>query len=116
MEINLLDNPWYIQNLHWKPVELTGSLYGIVAPAKEAQKPVGEWNTLDITLKGRQLTVVTNGFPTINAYLDAYKSLAERGFPGLKREKGYIGLQSHRSRVEFRNIEVREFPASEKGK
>jgi hypothetical protein len=32
--------------------------------------------------------------------------------PGLLREKGCLGLQSHDGRVEFRNLYVKELPAA----
>ncbi len=41
VEIQLVDDSAYPKN---KPQELTGALWGIVAPAKRAAKPLGEWN------------------------------------------------------------------------
>ncbi len=55
-----------------------------VTPKKKADKPVGEWNSFVITLKGTRLTVVLNGETVIeNADL-----------PGLQA-RGPIGLQHH---------------------
>jgi hypothetical protein len=109
MEIQLLDDVWHKEHLKdLKPVQLTGAIYGVVAPSKDALKPVGEWNTIDITAKGRQITIVLNGVKTVDANLDDYKEAAENDHPGLKREKGHLGLQSHSNRVEFRNVCVKE--------
>jgi hypothetical protein len=108
MEIQLLDDVWHKKNLKdLKPVQYTGAIYGVVAPSKDALKPVGEWNTIDITAKGRQITIVLNGVKTVDANLDDYKA-SEKEHPGLKREKGHLGLQSHSNRVEFRNVYVKE--------
>jgi hypothetical protein len=109
MEIQLLDDVWHKEHLKdLKPVQLTGAIYGVVAPSKEALKPVGEWNTIDITAKGRQITIVLNGVKTVDANLDDYKEAAEKDHPGLNRVKGHLGLQSHSNRVEFRNVIVKE--------
>ncbi|MBL9188652.1 MAG: DUF1080 domain-containing protein [Opitutaceae bacterium] len=79
-----------------------------VTPKVRADKPVGEWNTFEITLKGDRLTVVLNGKTVIeNAQL-----------PGVP-EQGPLALQHHggfkdgkyspaSSLVQFRNIAIRE--------
>jgi hypothetical protein len=111
MEIQLLDDVWHLNPKNFKglkPVQLTGAIYGVVAPSKEALKPVGEWNTIDITAKGRQITIVLNGVKTVDANLDDYKEAAAKEHPGLNRVKGHLGLQSHSNRVEFRNVLVKE--------
>ena len=110
MEIQLLDDAWHLDPAHFKglkPVQLTGAIYGVVPPLREALKPVGEWNTIHITAKGRQVTVELNGVKTVDANLDDHKD-AFGAHPGLTRDKGHIGLQSHSNRVEFRNIYVKE--------
>src|SRR3989442_659324 len=38
-----------------------GAIYGFIAPSESAGKNAGEWQTYDITLVGRLLTVVLNG-------------------------------------------------------
>jgi hypothetical protein len=110
MEIQLLDDVWHLDPAHFKglkPVQLTGAIYGVVPPSREALKPVGEWNMIHITAKGRHVTVELNGIKTVDANLDDHKD-AFSTHPGLTREKGHIGLQSHSNRVEFRNIYVKE--------
>ncbi len=55
-----------------------------VTPKHQADKPVGQWNEFEITLKGDRLTVVLNGVTVIeNAQL-----------PGIP-EKGALELQHH---------------------
>ena len=108
MEIQLLDDVWHKEHLKGlKDVQLTGSIYGVVPPSRDALKPVGEWNTIHITAKGRHVTVELNGVKTVDADLDEHKD-AFKAHPGLTRDKGHIGLQSHSNRVEFRNIYVKE--------
>ncbi len=108
MEIQILDDAWHKANLQGlKPTQLTGSIYGVVPPSKDATKPVGEWNTMDITAKGPKITVKLNGTTIVDANLEDHKDQSKE-HPGLLRTKGHLGLQSHSERVEFRNIYVKE--------
>jgi 3-keto-disaccharide hydrolase len=108
MEIQILDDAWHKKNLKdLKPVQLTGSIYGVVPPSKDANKPIGEWNKYVITAKGRKVTIELNGVKIVDANLDDHKDQFE-AHSGLKAEKGHLGLQSHSERVEFRNIYVKE--------
>jgi hypothetical protein len=109
MEIQILDDHWYLDSQHYKGLrrtQLTGSIYDVVPPSKEVTKPVGEWNQMQITAKGRQVTVVLNNTTIVDANLDDYKNRADK-HPGLKRAKGHLGLQSHDGRVEFRSLFVK---------
>lgn len=38
-----------------------GGVYGFLTPSTNASKPAGEWQEVDITLIGRQITVIVNG-------------------------------------------------------
>ena len=81
-----------------------------VTPKKHADRPRGEWNTFEITMRGDRLTVKLNGEEVIsNARL-----------PGVPKV-GRIGLQHHGSfdaktgkwtgppsLVQFRNIAIKE--------
>lgn len=45
--------------------DVLGSVYGFIAPSESAGKKAGEWQTLEITLIGRMVTIVLNGKTTI---------------------------------------------------
>ena len=80
-----------------------------VTPKKKADKPLGEWNTFVITIKGNRLTVVLNGETVIeNAELPG---LVARGPVGLQHHGG-IGKDgkwnSPPALVQFRNISIKE--------
>jgi hypothetical protein len=110
MEIQILDDLWHQNPKHFKGLkrtQLTGSIYGVVPPSKEVSKPVGEWNQMQITAKGRHVTVILNGTKIVDANLDDYTKEHAKTHPGLLRTKGHLGLQSHSGRVEFRNLFVK---------
>src|SRR5206468_2766048 len=93
MEIQILDDHWHMDPKNYKglkPTQRTGSIYDVVPPSQDATKPVGEWNQMDITAKGRHITVVLNGTKIVDANLDDHKNRADT-HPGLQREKGHLG-------------------------
>ena len=68
-------------------------------PLKKMDKPVGEWNTFIITMKGDRLTVELNGEVVIR----------HAQLPGVPAE-GEIALQRHGNPIEFRNIYIKALP------
>ncbi len=79
-------------------------------PKVKADKPVGEWNTMKITMNGETITMILNG----------KKVLDKSKMPGIP-ERGPIVLQHHggynektkkwspaSALIQFRNIEIRE--------
>jgi hypothetical protein len=109
MEIQILDDPWYLDEKNHKglkPTQRTGSVYGVVPPAKDALKPAGQWNAFHIIARGRHLTIELNGTRIVDTNLDDHKEAAKE-HAGILRTKGHIGLQSHDGRVEFRHLYVK---------
>lgn len=73
-------------------------------PLKNADRPVGEWNTFHITMKGDLVTVVLNGVTVVDqAPLANYW---ERGKP--LPATGPIELQHHGNDLWFKNIYIAE--------
>jgi hypothetical protein len=66
-------------------------------PKKRADKPVGEWNQMTITMKGDRLTVVLNG----------EEVLSGAQLPGVPA-RGAIGFQHEHNTIQFKNVYVRE--------
>ncbi len=79
-----------------------GAIYGFLEPNVMAARRDGEWQSYDITLVGRRVTVVANG-KTV---------LADQTIPGItggaldsrESEPGPIYLQGDHGPIEFRNI------------
>jgi 3-keto-disaccharide hydrolase len=85
-----------------------GALYRRIAPKIDATKPAGEWQTFDLTLVGRRLSVVLNGKTTIdNALVDGITGGAINPYEG---EPGPLMLQGDHGKVRFRNIVVTPAP------
>jgi hypothetical protein len=108
IEIQLIDDARYekVHNYKLKPTQHTGSIYGVVPPSKLTGKGPGEWNKMRIIAKGRKITVELNGQIVTDADVDDYKNRTKE-HPGLLRDKGHLGVQSHDGRVEFRNLIVK---------
>lgn len=81
-----------------------GGVYGFLVPNEQAHKGAGVWQTYDITLIGRRVTVVLNGKTVI----------ADQTIPGItggaldsnEGEPGPIYLQGDHTMVEYRNIRI----------
>ena len=79
-----------------------GGLYGFIDPSENAGKPGGEWQSFDITLLGRFVTVVLNGKTIID----------DKEIPGItggalhsrEGEPGPLLLQGDHGKVSYRNI------------
>ena len=102
MEIQLIDDEgWPGKLANWQN---TGAIYNVVPPKKINNKAIGEWNSMTIIAKGRQITVINNGETLVDANLDDYVKEKAKSHPGILRKDGHIGFQSYNKRVEFRNI------------
>ena len=75
IEIQVLDDGGS-QYTKLQPFQYHGSIYGMIPPKRGFQKPVGEWNSEEITAKGRQVTVKLNGTTIVDASLDDVKDEA----------------------------------------
>lgn len=110
MELQILDNTAE-KYKDLAPYQYHGSIYGVVPARRGHLKQVGEWNEQEVIADGRRITVRLNGATIVNADIDAAgtpQTMDGRDHPGLKREKGHIGFLGHGSRVEFRNIRIKE--------
>ena len=78
-------------------------------PTEVADKPIGEWNRMYIRMVGPYVTVKLNGKKVVdNVILDNYYH-PDAPVP----MRGPIYLQTHTTKLYFRNIFVREIPADE---
>ncbi len=81
---------------------LLGGLYGFIAPSEMIAKSAGEWQTYDITLIGKMVTVVGNGKMIIcNQEIPGITGGALDSNEG---EPGPIFLQGDHGPIDYRNI------------
>ncbi|MBM3796406.1 MAG: DUF1080 domain-containing protein [Acidobacteria bacterium] len=89
----------------------TGALYSLAKTAKGSQRPNGEWNTMDIEIRGQITTVYLSG-AKVNEFSGG-QAVPERKqwhepVRGPRPDSGYIGLQNHdgHSTVYFKEVSV----------
>jgi len=81
-----------------------GGIYGFIAPAVDVPRSADEWQTYEVTLVGRHVTVVHNGIEVIS----------NRPIPGItggslnsnEDEPGPIMIQGDHGPIEFRKFTV----------
>lgn len=94
----------------------TGALYDLSKPTRNAMKPVGEWNHMEITCQGSHIQVALNGERVnhidLAQFTQAYKRPDGSGhkFDIVYKDHpttGYIGLQDHGSTCWYKNIKLK---------
>lgn len=79
-----------------------GAIYSRITPSVSAEKPAGEWQSLDITLVDRHVTVILNGTKIIdNVFIPGCTGGA---LTSDVTQPGPLYLQGDHGSVKFRNI------------
>lgn len=112
-------DPWYgVHNGYEVQIDAqgdewhaTGALYSLAKTVKGHQKPNGEWNTLDIELRGQTTRVLLNGVQVNEFRGDQTVPERKQWYEpvrGPRPDRGYIGLQNHdgHSTVYFKEVSV----------
>ena len=98
-EVQILDDYGKPPNTHGN-----GALYSRILPSENASRPSGEWQTLDVRLVGRQVSITLNGKKIIEKKeIDGLTAMANNPDEG---EPGPITLQGDHRAVEFRSLVV----------
>ena len=88
--------------------QVHGSAYGMFAAARGYQRPIGEWNFEEVTIKGPKIKVELNGTVILDCDLSTVKEImANSAHPGKDRTKGSFGFAGHNDPVAFRNIQIK---------
>ena len=90
----------------------TGAVAGLLAPEQPAKAPPGEWHKLRITFQGRKLRVAINERTLIDTYFFEPRVNSPR-FLALNKDSGSIGLRHFGSKIEFRDIRIKELKTDE---
>lgn len=83
---------------------LIGGVYGFLTPTRNMAKPAGEWQTYEITLLGRNITVVLNGETIINN--QEIPGITGGALDSSEGEPGPLMLQGDHGPVSFRNLVI----------
>lgn len=81
-----------------------GAIYGFLTPSEMAAKDPGEWQTYDITLVGRMVTVVLNGVTVISN--QQIPGITGGAIDSKEGEPGPILFQGDHGPIDFRNIVI----------
>jgi hypothetical protein len=100
-EIQLLDDSGKPPTKH-----SSGSLYRYVAPTANPVRPAPEWNTLAVECVGPRIRVSINGQKVIDVDQGTIAELKDKPL------KGYVCLQNHGHKIDFRNIRIRAIKAA----
>ena len=87
-----------------------GGVYGHLTPSSNASKPAGQWQTYEITLIGRTITVILNGKRIIDRQV--IPGITGGAIDSREGEPGPILIQGDHGPVEFRRLTL--IPAVEK--
>lgn len=94
----------------------TGALYDLSPPRRNAMRPIGEWNHMEITCRGSLIEVVLNGEKVNSVDLSQFTEPFKRPDGSTHKfdvaykdhpRKGYIGFQDHGSPCWFKNIKLK---------
>ncbi len=90
------------------PRQYNGSVYGMIPAHRGYDRPIGEWNFMEVTVKGPKISVELNGTRIVDGDVSKVTELmGGQEHPGKDRLKGYFGFAGHGDPVAFRNIQIR---------
>ena len=111
MELQILDNTADIYK-DLQVYQYHGSVYGVIPALRGYLRPVGEWNSQEVIVKGNMIKVTLNGTVIldgdISLYIENGRTIDGKEHPGLGNRKGHIAFLGHGHRLWFRNISVKE--------
>lgn len=96
-ELQIIDGSSPIPNAHD-----IGAIYGFIIPSDNAAKPANEWQTYEITLVGRRVTVVLNGQRIIDR--QRIPGITGGALDSDEGAPGPILLQGDHGPVDFRKL------------
>ena len=109
-ELQILDDNYDKVKGKIDPRQVHGSAYGMVAAQRGYQRPIGEWNFQEVTVKGSTIKVELNGYVILDADLskvDMATVMGKSAHPGKDRKNGFFGFAGHGDAVGFRDLSIK---------
>jgi hypothetical protein len=106
-EIQILDDtaPVYAK---LDPRQYNGSAYGMTPVHRGYLRPVGEWNFIEVTVRGPRIQVELNGTRVLDTDLSKVTEyMGKRPHPGKDRTSGHFAFLGHSDPVAFRLVEIK---------
>lgn len=105
-EIQILDDYAKKYDGRIKPCQHAGSVYCNIPAKPRATKKAGEWNRMQVLMRGKEVKVWMNGVKVVDGSFDDTPELQKRPL------KGHVHLMYHGGGLWFRDVEIK--PLSEK--
>ncbi len=95
----------------------TGALYDLAKPSRNAMRPIGEWNHIEVTCNKNLIEVVLNGEKVTQMDLDKFTEANRRPDGSAHKfdvvykdhpRRGYLGLQDHGGNCWFKSIKLKK--------
>ena len=106
-ELQILDDD-ATQYTRLDPRQFNGSAYGMVPVHRGYLRPTGQWNFMEVTVRGPTLRVELNGTRVLETDLSKVtKYMGNSAHPGKDRASGHFGFCGHSDPVAFRKIQIK---------
>ncbi len=106
-EIQILDD----DSAQYKTLDkrqFNGSAYGMAAAHRGYLRPTGEWNFMDVTVRGSTIQIELNGTRILDVDLSKITDyMGNKPHPGKDRKAGHFGFCGHSDPVAFRGVQIR---------
>lgn len=116
-ELQVIDENYYASRgqpeKKLDPRQQHGSVYGMVPAIPGYQRPLGEWNFQEVTVKGSNLKVELNGTVILDtdvSKVDLATVMDKKAHPGKDRTRGFFGFAGHNDPVAFKDVAIKELP------
>jgi hypothetical protein len=90
------------------PRQYNGSSYGMIPAQRGYLRPTGEWNFIEVEVRGHTIRVELNGTRILDGDLSTVtKFMGNKPHPGKDRLEGHFGFCGHNDPVAFRLVQIK---------
>ena len=90
------------------PRQYCGSVYGMLPAQRGYTRKPGEWNLMEVTVKGPAIRVELNGTRIVDGDVSQVRDyIAGHTHPGKLRASGHFGFAGHDDPVAFKNVQIK---------